>query len=153
MRSKGYRSGSRIQFRKDFREHGTPQTTTLLHQYQRGDYVDIRVDSAIHKGMPHRKYVGRTGRVYAVFDNSVGIAMNRQIGNKIVVKQVIARIEHVRPSNCQLQVKQRDEYREKHGVAPPKPMPEGPRSAFTVSLTENVPVIVKPTLHYSLLRK
>ncbi|KAI5187168.1 large subunit ribosomal protein L21e [Nematocida homosporus] len=150
MRSKGYRRSTRNKFKKDYRSHGTPQTSTLLHQYKRGDYVDISVDSAVHKGMPHSKYVGRTGRVYAVFDTSVGIAMTRQIGNRLVVKQVIARIEHVRPSNCQKDVKARDEYRAKFGVAPPKPMPEGPRPAFTLSLADNTPVLVKPSVHYAI---
>lgn len=150
MRSKGYRSRTRNKFRKGYKEQGIPNTTTLLNQYKRGDYVDIKVDSAIHKGMPHSKYVGKTGRIYAVFDNSVGIAMTRVIGNRMVVKQVIARIEHVRPSNCQKEVRERDAYRALHGVAPPKPMPKGPRESFIVSLDDNVPVEAKPSVHYAI---
>ncbi|OAG31651.1 large subunit ribosomal protein L21e [Nematocida displodere] len=150
MRSKGYRRDTRNKFKKEYNAKGVPNTTTLLHQYQRGDYVDINIDSAIHKGMPHSHYVGKTGRIYAVFKTSVGIAMTKQIGNRIVVKKVVARIEHVRPSNCQKQVVARDQYRAEHGVAPPRMLPEGPRKAFAVSLEENVPVVLKSSLHYAI---
>ncbi|KAH9386386.1 large subunit ribosomal protein L21e [Nematocida major] len=150
MRSKGYRSNTRSVFKKDYKQSKRPQTTTLLNQYQRGDYVDISVDSGVHKGMPHKTFVGRTGRVYAVFKTSVGIALTKKRGNSIVVKKVIARIEHVRPSQCQKEKLARDEYREKHGVAPPKPMPEGLRPAFTISLEENTPVVLKSNTHYAM---
>lgn len=150
MRSKGYRSNTRSKFKKDYKESKIPQTSTLLHQYKRGDYVDIKVDSAVHKGMPHSTYVGSTGRVYAVFKNSVGIAMTKQRGGRILVKKVIARIEHVRPSNCQQDKIARDNFRAEHGIAPPKCGPTGPRPAFTVSLENNQPVVLKPTVNYSI---
>ncbi|KAI5190513.1 large subunit ribosomal protein L21e [Nematocida sp. AWRm77] len=150
MRSKGYRKATRGKFKKDYKQSKIPQTSTLLHQYKRGDYVDINVDSAVHKGMPHSTYVGSTGRVYAVFKNSVGIALTKQRGGRILVKKVIARIEHVRPSNCQQDKLARDRFREEHGVAPPSHGPKGPREAFTVSLESNTPVILKPTVNYSI---
>ncbi|KAI5188827.1 large subunit ribosomal protein L21e [Nematocida minor] len=150
MRSKGYRSNTRSTFKKEYNQQRIPQTTTILNQYKRGDYVDINVDSAIHKGMPHKTFIGKTGRVYAVFKTSVGIALTKRIGNRMHVKQVITRIEHVRPSNCQKEKIARDNYREEHGVAPPKPLPEGPRQAFTLSLEENTPVVLKPNTHYAM---
>jgi len=150
MRSKGYRRDTRGKFKKDFKQAKIPLTSTILNQYKRGDYVDIAVDSSIHKGMPHSKYVGHTGRVYTVFKNSVGVALTRVFEGKKLVKQVIVRIEHVRPSNCQKEVIERNKYREEHGVAPPKRMPGGPREAFTVSLKNNTPEDLKQTINYSI---
>lgn len=146
--SKGYRCHTRSKFKKNFKDKTIPNTTTLLHQYKRGDYVDICVDPSIHKGMPHHKFVGKTGRIYAVFNTSVGIVMTIRVGNRIAVKKVLARIEHVRPSNCQKDKLARDAYRAEHGVAPPKQMPEGPRQAFTISLQDNTPVDLRPSIQY-----
>ncbi|KAI5180972.1 large subunit ribosomal protein L21e [Nematocida sp. AWRm80] len=151
MRSKGYRANTRGKFKKGFKDPKIPQATTILHQYKRGDLVDIKVDSSIHKGMPYSKFLGKTGRVYAVFNTAVGVAIKKKVGNSIVVKQVIARIEHVRPSNCQKDLKAREQYIAEHGVEPPRLQPKGPRPAFTLSLEDNKPVIVKPTIHYGIV--
>ncbi|EIJ88736.1 uncharacterized protein NEPG_00517 [Nematocida parisii ERTm1] len=149
MRSRGFRSKTRSTFKKDYDQSKRPQTTTILNQYKRGDYVDISIDSGVHKGMPHRTFIGKTGRVYAVFKTSVGIAMTKKSGNSLIIKKVIARIEHVRPSQCQKEKIARDEYRAKHGVAPPKPLPEGARPAFTISLESNTPVMLKSNSHFA----
>jgi large subunit ribosomal protein L21e len=150
MRSKGVRSNTRQKFKKDYRDHGCVKTGRILEQYKRGDYVDILADSSIHKGMPHRHYHGKTGRVYAVFKNSVGVAIQKTVGNKRVVKQVIIRIEHVRQSNCQKDARARDRARAETGEAPAKCLPKGPRQAFTVSLEMNTPLEVKPSIHRAI---
>ena len=43
-----------------------PNLSTYLVNYKLGDYVDIKANSAIQKGMPHKFYHGRTGRVLCV---------------------------------------------------------------------------------------
>ena len=50
----GYRNRTRRLFKKAFGTKGRCHTTTYLTNYKRGDYVDIKVDSSIHKGMPHK---------------------------------------------------------------------------------------------------
>jgi large subunit ribosomal protein L21e len=60
-RSKGYRSNTRSLFRKKPREKGKISISKLLQTYNEGDKVCIKIDSSVHKGMPHMHYYGRTG--------------------------------------------------------------------------------------------
>lgn len=62
-RSKGYRSKTRALLRKSPRERGKIGLSRLLRKYEAGDRVKIRIDSSVHKGMPHRRYHGRVGIV------------------------------------------------------------------------------------------
>lgn len=149
MRSKGVRRDTRKKFKKNYDEKGYVKTTTVLQQYKRGDYVDIVVDSAIHKGMPHSTFHGTTGQVYVVFKGSVGVILTKVIGNRKMIRRVVVRIEHVRPSNCRAQVIARDEAKAA-GRPVEKMLPEGPRKAFTVSLENNTPVEVKPLPHHEV---
>ena len=47
--------------------------------FQRGDYVDIKVDSSIHKGMPFKHYHGRTGVVFNVTKRAIGVTVNKSV--------------------------------------------------------------------------
>jgi len=62
--------------------------------------VDIVANGAIHKGMPHKYYHGKTGRIWNVTPRAVGVEVNKVVGNRIVVKRIHVRVEHVRPSKC-----------------------------------------------------
>ena len=46
---------------------------------QRGDYVDIKVDSSVHKGMPFKHYHGRTGVVFNVTKRAIGVTVNKEV--------------------------------------------------------------------------
>ncbi|KAI8761489.1 60S ribosomal protein L21 [Biomphalaria glabrata] len=70
--------------------------------YKRGDIVDIKGDGAIQKGMPHKFYHGKTGRVFNVTPHAVGVIVNKQLGNRIIPKKINVRIEHIKHSNCRL---------------------------------------------------
>ena len=53
---------------------------------QRGDYVDIKCNPSIHKGMPFKYYHGRTGVVFNVTKTSLGLRVNKQassVGTKL----------------------------------------------------------------------
>ena len=50
-----------------------PHSNKYLCEYNIGDFVDIKVDGSEHKGMPHRYYHGRTGRVFNINPRSVGV--------------------------------------------------------------------------------
>jgi large subunit ribosomal protein L21e len=85
-RSKGYRSRTRTLFRKKPRERGKVGLSRLLRTYNPGDKVKIRIDSSVHKGMPHRRYHGRVGIVKARRGRSyvIEIAEGKQMRTLIV---------------------------------------------------------------------
>ena len=82
--------------------------------YKVGDYVDIKVDGAIHKGMPHKFYQGRTGVVFNVTKTSVGVVVNKLINGRILKKRVNIRVEHVHPSKCRVDFLNRVRDNENH---------------------------------------
>lgn len=59
----GYRAGTRYKFAKPFRRHGSTRMNNYLKVMRIGDFADIIVDGAIHKGMPHQYFHGRTGKL------------------------------------------------------------------------------------------
>merc|ERR1712113_748048 len=59
-------------------------------------------DGSIHKGMPHKFYHGKTGRVFNVTAHAVGVVVNKHVNGRIVPKRIHVRIEHVRKSRSRL---------------------------------------------------
>jgi len=94
----GYRSGTRNKFSKAFRHRGAIHIAKTLTAYKVGDLVDIIVDGAIHKGMPHHFYHGRTGKVFNVNPRSIGVIITKQVRNRIIPKRIHVRVEHLRQS-------------------------------------------------------
>ena len=90
-RSKGYRSKTRTLFRKQPRERGKVGLSRLLRTYNPGDKVKIRIDSSVHKGMPHRRYHGRVG----VIKGRRGRSYVIEIGEGKQTRTLIARPEHI----------------------------------------------------------
>merc|ERR1712232_1270574 len=86
----------------------TAGATVHLSQYlmpiKVGDYVDIFANPAIHKGMPHKFYHGRTGIVFNVTKSAVGVRVNKLVNGRILEKRIHVRIEHVRKSKCQKEI-------------------------------------------------
>merc|ERR1712086_732144 len=99
-KSDGYRSCTRDMFSRPFRQRGMPNLTTYLTNYKLGQYVDIKANSAIQKGMPHKFYHGRTGVVFNITPHAVGVIVNKKVGGAIMAKRVHVRVEHVTPSRC-----------------------------------------------------
>ena len=94
-------------FSKAFRNHGPVHLSKIIQTYRKGDYVDIIADGSIHKGMPHKFYHGKTGRVFDVNQTSIGVVVNKQVREKIIPKRIHVRIEHVRRSECREAFKRR----------------------------------------------
>lgn len=70
--------------------NSSPSTREVyIHSYRLGDYVDIIVDSAQHKGMPFHWYHGRTGRVFNVNPRSIGVEIRKTVGNRYIVIIII----------------------------------------------------------------
>jgi large subunit ribosomal protein L21e len=94
-------------FAKKFRQHGLPNLSQYLMAVKVGDYVDIFADPAIHKGMPHKGYHGRTGIVFNITKSAIGVRVNKLVNGRILEKRIHVRIEHVRKSKCQKEILQR----------------------------------------------
>ena len=52
----------------------------------------------VQKGMPHKCYHGKTGRVYNITQHAVGIIVNKQVKGKILAKRINVRVEHIKHS-------------------------------------------------------
>ncbi len=91
--SKGYRTRTRRLLKKKPRERGKIKMSRLLHEYQRGNRVVIKIDSGVHKGMPHKRYHGKVGTVIAKRGRSYVISVTQ--GD--ATKEIIVRPEHLEP--------------------------------------------------------
>lgn len=141
VRSNGKRANTRNLFRKPFRKSGNEHTSTYLQVFKMGDYVDIHINPTVMKGMPHKFYHGRTGRVFDVSRTAVGVEVSKQVRHRIMLKRFHIRMEHVRQSRCNEDFLQRVKGRlaeakeaqakgEKYSVV--KRTPALPREAHTV---------------------
>mmetsp|Transcript_17090 Transcript_17090/g.51089 ORF Transcript_17090/g.51089 Transcript_17090/m.51089 type:complete len:165 (-) Transcript_17090:133-627(-) len=138
----GLRSRTRDTFSRGFRQKGYINLTTYLRSFRLGDYVDIKVNGAVHKGMPHKYYHGKTGVVWNVTKRSVGVEVNKQVNGRIIPKRIHVRVEHVHPSRCKEEflkrVKTNDAFKHEAKVkgesaGPQKRPVAGPREGFTLS--------------------
>ena len=77
----GARARTRDLFARPFRKKGVIHLSTYLRTFHVGEYVDVKVNGAIHKGMPHNSYHGRTGRVWNVTKRAIGVEVNKQVLN------------------------------------------------------------------------
>lgn len=62
------------------RQAGFNPLSVYLTTYKLGDYVDIKVNASVHKGMPHKFYNGKTGRVWNVTKRAIGVELLKQVG-------------------------------------------------------------------------
>ncbi len=61
---KGYRNKTRKRYRKNCRTKGLGSIDKYMRNYEMNSKVDIITDPSAHKrGMPHRRYHGRTGKI------------------------------------------------------------------------------------------
>ena len=91
--SKGLRHKTRKVFRKHPRERGKLKLSRILRQYDVGQKVVIKVDPAIHKGMPHRRYHGRVGTV--VGKRGKAYMVEIKVGGE--TRTLFVRPEHLMP--------------------------------------------------------
>ena len=71
--SYGYRARTRKLFSKEFRTNGTIAMNKYMTPYKLGELVDLRGDGAVQKGMPHKFYHGKTGRVWNITKRAIGV--------------------------------------------------------------------------------
>ncbi len=88
-RSHGFRHKSRSVMTKK-----APRGVSfLLREYHVGEQALVIIDPRQHKGLPHRRYHGKVGRVTNVGRRSVTLAI--KLGNK--TKTLITRLDHIKP--------------------------------------------------------
>eukprot|EP01039_Chlorochromonas_danica_P004242 gene4242-4661_t len=113
----GYRAATRTLFKKAYKTKGAPHTKVFLRNFKRGDYVDIKVDSSVHKGMPFKHYHGRTGIVFNVNKRAIGVVVNKEVNGRIIAKKIHVATPHLRPSSCQKEILARKQTNEAHKKA------------------------------------
>ncbi|EEB06163.1 60S ribosomal protein L21 [Schizosaccharomyces japonicus yFS275] len=153
--SYGIRARTRYLFQRGYREHGQIRLSTYLKTYKIGDIVDIKVNGAVQKGMPHKYYHGKTGVVYNVTQTSVGVLIYKIVGNRYMEKRVNVRIEHVKHSKCRQdfldrvkanEVKRR-EARAEGKTVQLRRQAALPVAAHVVSTEGNTPVTLHPVAY------
>jgi len=80
-------------FRKRPRERGKLPLSRILRRYGAGDKVVIKIDPAIHKGMPHRRYHGRVGTVIGKRGRAYVVEV--RVGGEL--RTLFVRPEHLSP--------------------------------------------------------
>ena len=91
---RGFRHRTRKLLRKHIRERGAvPSLSLLMIEYKVGEKVHIVPNPAIHKGMPHRRYVGKTGTI--IGKRGKAYIVEVYLGRKR--KVLFIRPEHLRP--------------------------------------------------------
>merc|ERR1712113_1210149 len=95
---------------------------------------------SVQKGMPHKAYHGKTGRVYNVTPHALGVIVNKRVRERIIPKRINVRIEHVTHSKCREDFLRRVRENEKKKLEARakgirvslKRQPQGPRPAHVV---------------------
>merc|ERR1740130_1883333 len=77
-----------------------PGIARYLPVFRRGEHVDIVVDPSVQKGMPYSFYHGRTGVVFNVNRNAIGVEVTKVVGNRQLKKRIHVRLEHLTKSRC-----------------------------------------------------
>lgn len=139
-------------FQRDFKKHGTIALSTYMTVYKVGDIVDIKANASIQKGMPHKYYHGKTGIVFNVTKSSVGVIINKVVGNRYIEKKVNLRVEHVKHSACRQEFLNRvkaNAAAKKEAKATGKRVllkriPAQPREAHVVGTEDNLPQTLAP---------
>jgi large subunit ribosomal protein L21e len=93
LRKKGYQMNTRALLKRNPRERGKTTLSKVLQSYDEGDKVVVKIDSSVHKGMPHRRFHGRIGVVQARRGRSYVIHVTQ--GD--ATKEIIVRPEHLTP--------------------------------------------------------
>ncbi len=92
-KSKGFHTRTRRLLRKRPREKGKLRLSKLLHRHEPGNRVAVKIEPSIHKGMPHRRYHGKVGKIVEKRGRSYVVSVTQ--GK--TAKKIIVRPEHLEP--------------------------------------------------------
>ena len=149
---KGKEAGHPLHVLQAFQKTWSCSFGHIMRIYRKSDIVDIKGMRTVQKGMPHKCYHGKTGRVYNVTQHAVGIIVNKQVKGKILAKRINVHIEHIKHSKswdsflkC---VKENDQKKkeatEKGTWVQLKRQPAPPREAHFVRTNGKEPKLLEP---------
>lgn len=91
-RSHGFRVGTRKKLRKKVRERGKVKIRRALQEFKKDEIVVIDVEPSYHKGMPHKRFFGKHGRILGKRGKSYIVEVKD--GNKL--KKIICSPIHLK---------------------------------------------------------
>jgi large subunit ribosomal protein L21e len=91
-KSKGYRNRTRSLLRKERGSRSIVSPDIYLQEYKVNDKVIILANPSVHKGLPHRRYHGKIGRIVEI--RGRGYVVEIIEGNKI--KKITTGPEHLK---------------------------------------------------------
>ena len=92
-KSKGTLFRSRHILKKSARKKGMPALGYLLRKYTLGDKVALIIEPSVQRGMPHRRFHGKTGTIIGKRGRSYLVSL-KDMGRE---KLIISRPEHLHP--------------------------------------------------------
>jgi large subunit ribosomal protein L21e len=90
-KSHGVRKKTRDKLSKSVRARGISPVVRAIQEFQNGDGVHINIDPSRHKGAPHARFQGRTGKV----TGKRGRAFILEVKDGDAYKSIIALPEHL----------------------------------------------------------
>lgn len=91
--SAGYRNRTRSLLKKSPRERGLSPINRILRDYAEGEKVAVKIDPSTVKGMPHRRFQGKTATI--VERRGRAYVLRAHMGG--YDKIIIVRPEHISP--------------------------------------------------------
>ncbi|MDR0910985.1 MAG: 50S ribosomal protein L21e [Methanobrevibacter sp.] len=92
QRSRGFRSKTRNKLTSVKRPGRSNLITKKLQKFEENDLVHIIIDPSVHKGQPHPRFHGKTGKIIGVQGKSYVLGLN----DKNKAKELIVRPEHLK---------------------------------------------------------
>jgi len=113
VRSKGKKANSRNLLSKPYRSRGQENISINLIEYRKGDIVDIKIDSSIHKGQPYKYYHGKTAKILSIQKNSAVVEIEKIVKQRKISKKLTIRFEHINKNKSNLINKETVKLRDK----------------------------------------
>ncbi len=92
-KTSGHSHGFRHKSRKVMTKKAPRGVSFLLREYHEGEQALVIIDPRQHKGLPHRRYHGKVGKIITVGRRAV--TLHVKLGNK--TKTLITRFDHIKP--------------------------------------------------------
>lgn len=96
-RSHGERKRTRKKLSKKKRERGLSPISRAIQRFETGGMVHIRIDPSIHKGMPHQRFHGMTGKIIGERGRAYIVEISDGKRERKKVKELFIRAEHLSP--------------------------------------------------------
>ncbi len=96
-RSHGERKRTRKKLSKEKRERGLSPISRAIQRFETGEMVHIYINPSIHKGMPHQRFHGMTGKIIGEQGRAYIVQISDGKRQRKQVKELFIRAEHLSP--------------------------------------------------------